>query len=95
MAIVMAFVVLVPTLGCSGQGPIVPQAGAGKVEGGKIEYKKLTPKKAEAETEEVEVEAAELEIESEPKPQAEVAKKSIEPSQSVTHFRVERMGMGD
>lgn len=82
MAIVMAFVVLVPTLGCSGQGPIVPQAGAGKVEGGKTEHKKLTPKKVEAETEEVEVEAAELEIESEPKPQAEVAKKSIEPKAS-------------
>ena len=68
MAIVMAFVVLVPTLGCSGQAgqdPVVPQAGAGGSRGRENrKTRERTPKKAtreQAETEQAEVEAAELE----------------------------------
>jgi hypothetical protein len=81
MASVMAFIVLVATLGCSGQAgqnSIVPKADAGKAEGGQVGLKKSISEKAEAEK--VDAEAVELaqepEPEPEPEPQLETAKKS-------------------
>jgi hypothetical protein len=86
MAIVMAFVVLVPTLGCSGQAgqdPVVQKAEGGGIEAGKPKDERAESKKAtreQAETEQAEVEK--VEPKSETEPQLETAKKSIEPKAS-------------